>query len=260
MSCLCQQLPLTPLNQNNNKGSNKASLPSSSEGGNQAFNRTTSTELYNKESASPTNKPIAVGSTRVIGENTTLSTSMPKLILSTVVSGDTNKSSVSNLGANNNDSAKIQNPSCGSSQKLNTTEIENQQPDPVPDFLHDPPLGKGPYRCTDCEKVFLKWPQFKRHKSEHLDIKKFQCPLCSMSFNHEVNLKLHEMIHEAELSGCLECKLCPAKFSRLASLKSHIRVHEKEENLVCVECGDEFATKARLDTHLGKYFMDIHIF
>jgi predicted RNA-binding Zn-ribbon protein involved in translation (DUF1610 family) len=114
-----------------------------------------------------------------------------------------------------------------------------------------PPIRKGPHRCPDCGKSFPKWPQFKRHQAEHLDEKGFRCSLCPMSFNFEVNLQLHVMIHEAEESGCLECKMCPAKFTRMASLRSHVRVHEKEENLVCPECGDEFATKARLDMHIG---------
>jgi len=116
----------------------------------------------------------------------------------------------------------------------------------------EPPIGKGPHVCSDCGKTFLKWAHFKRHKAEHLDEKSFRCSVCSMSFNYESNLTLHTMIHDAEANGSLECKMCPAKFSRMASLKSHVRVHEKEENLVCTECGDEFATEVRLQNHLGK--------
>ena len=121
--------------------------------------------------------------------------------------------------------------------------------------LIEPPIGKGPFRCTVCNKEFLKWPQFRRHKTEHLDEKSFKCRLCPMTFNFEINFQLHCMVHEAEKDGVLQCQVCPAKFSRLASLKSHLRAHEKDENLVCQECGDEFQTQARLESHMGKPFL-----
>ena len=116
----------------------------------------------------------------------------------------------------------------------------------------DSPVGKGPFKCDVCTKVFPRWPQLKRHKAEHEDDKVFRCSKCSLTFNYDSNLKVHTLLHSAEESGCLECQLCPAKFSRLASLKSHLRVHEKDDNLLCSECGDEFPTKARLEAHLGK--------
>lgn len=136
---------------------------------------------------------------------------------------------------------------------ITVSEHLQSQPQPQSSSYVDvePPIGKGPYQCKDCSKIFPKWPQFKRHKAEHLDEKFYRCSLCPMNFNFEINLTLHQMIHEAEISGCLECQECPAKFSRLASLKSHVRVHAQEEHYVCSECGEECATKARLDTHIG---------
>lgn len=113
--------------------------------------------------------------------------------------------------------------------------------------------NQGPFHCSICDKEFMKWPSFRKHKATHLDEKLYHCKLCPSSFNFETNLTLHGMFHEAEVSGCLQCPVCSIKLSRLVSLKSHLRAHEKEENLLCVECGDEFPTKGRLDAHLGKF-------
>ncbi|CAG7838417.1 unnamed protein product, partial [Allacma fusca] len=113
----------------------------------------------------------------------------------------------------------------------------------------EPPIGKGPFKCNICGRIFQKLPQLKRHKVEHLDDKVLRCQKCPLTFNYEANLKVHVLLHEAEDSGCLQCQMCPAKFSRLASLKSHLRVHEKDDDLICPECGDEFPTRARLEAH-----------
>jgi len=142
-------------------------------------------------------------------------------------------------------------PNSGTFPSCSTVSVKDSISITCADDLIEPPVGRGPFRCPTCNKAFLKWPQLRRHKLEHLDEKLHKCTLCSETFNYEENLKIHMLIHEAETTGCLQCQLCPTKFSRLASLKSHLRVHEKEENIVCQECGDEFPTKARLETHLG---------
>lgn len=117
---------------------------------------------------------------------------------------------------------------------------------------NEPPAKKGPHKCPICSKVFTNWLPFRRHRQEHLNEKPFVCKLCRESFNFEENLKLHEMMHEAESSGCLKCRVCEVKFLRFASFKNHLRVHEKDELCVCQECGDEFSTMAMLKSHIGK--------
>ncbi len=118
-----------------------------------------------------------------------------------------------------------------------------------------PPIKKGPHRCPICSKVFANWLPFRRHRQEHLNEKPHVCKVCRESFNFEVNLNLHEMIHEAESTGNLQCRVCEVKFLRFASFKNHLRVHEKDELCVCQECGDEFSTMAMLKSHIGKYYL-----
>nr|XP_022339060.1 zinc finger protein 236-like [Crassostrea virginica] len=115
-----------------------------------------------------------------------------------------------------------------------------------------PPVGKGPFKCETCEKVFPKWPQYQRHMKAHDEDKPFRCPHCSMSFNVEDNLKLHVATH-VSADGDPTCPECGKKFSRIASLKAHIMLHEKEENLMCTECGDEFSLQSQLDKHMQEH-------
>ncbi|XP_069112294.1 zinc finger protein 236-like [Argopecten irradians] len=114
-----------------------------------------------------------------------------------------------------------------------------------------PPVGKGPFKCDTCEKVFPKWNQFQRHQKLHDEDKPFACNHCTASFNVEDNLILHEATHVQ--SGDPTCPECGKKFSRIASLKAHIMLHEKEENLMCTECGDEFSVQSQLDKHLAEH-------
>lgn len=64
----------------------------------------------------------------------------------------------------------------------------------------------------------------------------------------EDNLKLHLAIHRTDDP---RCPVCDKRFSRMASLKAHLLLHEKEENLICPECGDEYATQVREALYLG---------
>lgn len=136
----------------------------------------------------------------------------------------------------------------GTNQSCENTQIISTATNSI-----EPPVKKGPHRCPICSKLFTNWLPFRRHRQEHLNEKPHVCKVCRESFNFEVNLKLHEMIHEAESSGCLQCRVCEVKFLRFASFKNHLRVHEKDELCVCQECGDEFSTMAMLKSHIGKY-------
>ncbi|XP_041376964.1 zinc finger protein 236-like [Gigantopelta aegis] len=116
----------------------------------------------------------------------------------------------------------------------------------------NPPVGKGPFPCDFCEKIFPKWKQLQRHVKLHDDDKPHRCVQCPMSFNVEENLHLHMATHVGE-NSTPTCPECGKTFSRVASLKAHIMMHEKEENVMCPECGDEFGIQSQLDRHMQEH-------
>ncbi|KAK2145274.1 hypothetical protein LSH36_690g00008 [Paralvinella palmiformis] len=113
-----------------------------------------------------------------------------------------------------------------------------------------PPVGKGPFRCEKCDKIFPKWGQYNRHMKGHEEDKPYCCTKCPATYNIEDNLKLHMALHQ---TGSPQCPDCGKKFSRIASLKAHIMLHEKEESLICPECGDEFALQSQMDRHMNEH-------
>ncbi|XP_064466594.1 zinc finger protein 236-like [Ornithodoros turicata] len=120
----------------------------------------------------------------------------------------------------------------------------------------DPPVGKAPFKCDTCSKIFSKWNQLQKHCKNHTEDKPHRCVKCDASFNHEVNLRLHAVTHMTGDEACV-CPECGKHFSRVASLRAHLMLHQKEENLICSECGDEFGTQTQLDRHAQGHKEDL---
>ncbi|XP_045880876.1 zinc finger protein 236 isoform X5 [Meles meles] len=111
------------------------------------------------------------------------------------------------------------------------------------------------HKCEICLLSFPKESQFQRHMRDHeRNDKPHRCDQCPQTFNVEFNLTLHKCTHNGEEPTC---PVCNKKFSRVASLKAHIMLHEKEENLICSECGDEFALQSQLATHMEEHRQEL---
>lgn len=136
--------------------------------------------------------------------------------------------------------------------------FESAQPIPITtaEAVIKPPVGKGPYRCETCDKVYPKWNQLQRHIRTHDDDKPFRCTVCNDSFNIEANLKLHLATHPQNDNRQPTCPECGKTFTRTASLKAHIILHVKEESLMCTECGDEFSLQGQLVRHMREHRQD----
>ncbi|XP_008322189.1 zinc finger protein 236 isoform X2 [Cynoglossus semilaevis] len=106
-------------------------------------------------------------------------------------------------------------------------------------------------KCTICGQILSTESQLQKHLREHeVNDKPHRCDQCPQTFNVEFNLTLHKSTHT---TSDFTCPTCNKKFSRIASLKSHIMLHEREENLICVECGDEFILQSQLSLHLDEH-------
>nr|XP_031297587.1 zinc finger protein 236 isoform X1 [Camelus dromedarius] len=111
------------------------------------------------------------------------------------------------------------------------------------------------HKCEICLLSFPKESQFQRHMRDHeRNDKPHRCDQCPQTFNVEFNLTLHKCTHNGEDPTC---PVCNKKFSRVASLKAHVMLHEKEENLICAECGDEFALQSQLAVHMEEHRQEL---
>ncbi|XP_061919552.1 zinc finger protein 236-like [Entelurus aequoreus] len=106
-------------------------------------------------------------------------------------------------------------------------------------------------KCAMCSHIFTTESQLQKHLREHeINDKPYRCDQCPQTFNVEFNLRIHRSTHA---TSDFTCPVCYKSFSRIASLKSHTMLHEREENLICVECGDEFVLQSQLSLHLEEH-------
>jgi len=84
------------------------------------------------------------------------------------------------------------------------------------------------FKCSVCNKKFVKYTCLKSHKLTHVEGKPFKCEFCGMEFKLEKCYKTHR--NGRHLRRPLQCHLCP--FSTTTNsfvLKRHIRgVHERK--------------------------------
>lgn len=122
------------------------------------------------------------------------------------------------------------------------------QGNPQPNILvelDDQDAKKDIFICIRCEKQFNDNKLYRKHMLEHQLEKEYQCSKCLLSFNKEMNYKLHLTTH----SNVLSCPICNFNFKRKAGLTSHLRVHQIEETYTCFECLAEFEKEEDLIKH-----------
>ena len=99
----------------------------------------------------------------------------------------------------------------------------------TPESNHTKPKPDGnSYLCrfSSCNKTFKNIFSRRIHeRSVHLDIKPFQCQICSSRFTQKSDLKKHYYIHSGEKPYlCLTCK---KTFSQSSNLYRHIKTRHK---------------------------------
>lgn len=125
--------------------------------------------------------------------------------------------------------------------------------------------------CPDCGKTVKGNNQLTLHiRKKHLNIKNFQCDLCTLSFYGKYELRSHLIHAHMEFKECHPCTLCPSVLSsgRIKQSKCGItynqnifiyiaiglKVHSqhKHSNLrpyACF-CGKSFSLRETLKTHI----------
>jgi len=91
-------------------------------------------------------------------------------------------------------------------------------------------LENGLYKCTICNKEFVKKSYCKQHILAHS--KKYKCTMCDSKFSHRNHLNQHMLCHKEKEAKCPVCnKLFTYKFNMVKHLKCHIKYTDKDGNI-----------------------------
>ncbi|XP_076038447.1 uncharacterized protein LOC143023732 [Oratosquilla oratoria] len=79
----------------------------------------------------------------------------------------------------------------------------------------------------------------------------FSCKHCSASFDEELQLELHDLVHTGKKP--FQCKQCYKMFARKSQLSNHETIHIGEKPQVCTFCGKAYRILSHLQEHLKSH-------
>ncbi|RVE50477.1 hypothetical protein evm_004902 [Chilo suppressalis] len=105
-------------------------------------------------------------------------------------------------------------------------------------------------KCDDCTKRFCSRSELEKHKS----VGCVQCDICRVKLPSYGRLNAHRVVH---FEAKHECRICWRKYRSVAKLnKHHGLVHSTEEKFECHYCGDKFAVKCLLRSHIYREHLE----
>ncbi|KAF7692483.1 zinc finger protein interacting with ribonucleoprotein K [Silurus meridionalis] len=90
--------------------------------------------------------------------------------------------------------------------------------------------GERRFRCSFCERTFVRFGQLKEHMRSHTGERPYSCSQCGRSFTKQGNLIRHAVVHSGEKP--YQCSLCGKCFTQRSSLKSHQKTHTPDRDTV----------------------------
>ncbi|KAI8877036.1 hypothetical protein K501DRAFT_230973 [Backusella circina FSU 941] len=88
--------------------------------------------------------------------------------------------------------------------------------------------------------------------------RKFECPVCQVSFSRRYNLGTHVKTHNVARTKEYPCTLCTKGFDRKHDLSRHVAtVHNGERAFSCALCTCTFSRKDALGRHMTQKHSDI---
>ncbi|XP_059608623.1 oocyte zinc finger protein XlCOF26-like [Phlebotomus argentipes] len=99
------------------------------------------------------------------------------------------------------------------------------------------------FSCLDCQEVFRRKDQLRRHRMQHTGQFPHVCDVCGKGFLNLKAFKSHGVVHRQ-----LKCPQCEVKVNNWTELVTHRR-REHQKVFKCASCDKEFHTKGRLRSH-----------
>ncbi|XP_069684789.1 putative zinc finger protein 840 isoform X2 [Periplaneta americana] len=113
-------------------------------------------------------------------------------------------------------------------------------------------ISAGVFKCTTCNKIFLKKRYLKQHivRRHHIPISHavYTCEVCSERFLSMRKLETHMKTHS--LGHQFKCSSCGKTYSHSWLLDRHINIHSDLNKFVCEKCGRKFTSARYLDKHM----------
>ncbi|XP_018121579.1 zinc finger protein 175 isoform X2 [Xenopus laevis] len=103
------------------------------------------------------------------------------------------------------------------------------------------------FKCTHCQKSFLRSSQWREHQRTHTGERPYQCPKCPKRFSRSTQLKDHQRIHTGERP--YSCTECGKTFTHSSNLIHHRRTHTGERPHKCSLCPKSFSQNSDLNRH-----------
>ncbi|KAG8182647.1 hypothetical protein JTE90_018483 [Oedothorax gibbosus] len=127
-------------------------------------------------------------------------------------------------------------------------------------------VGKKPYKCDLCGKLFSQKRYLKQHHRTHQkpseeeenEAKPFECQVCLKTFSQKRYLNQHYLIHSQEKP--YQCEFCKKSFNDKSNLNHHYLIHKNEKPFVCEVCNKSFRQSGTLKTHYLVHTNDKHFY
>ena len=113
--------------------------------------------------------------------------------------------------------------------------------------------SKKKLNCNLCSETATTVKKLSEHRrkvhAQELELIVHSCTVCTKTFAHSKNFKVHMLSHKKEL-GKYNCNLCPSTFNYLRNLKRHKKSHLDGLNFPCEVCHKNFKTSFSLTRHM----------